>query len=248
MVVAIIAVLAALLMPALRSAREMGQRAKCMSNLRQMAALAILFADENEGRLMGGTAIWNDPDGLSQIVVKDYNASAWLDVLFMYGGKNFEFLECPSSRVERRTDGLYQVAAPYPRRKYSPGYLVNSQISEYKSNRGIALAAVVRPELKVLFADGSFGALGTQPATWDAWSPVMCYFAGNATQARPVSKRHKGGSNVVFFDGHGEWQRYEAIMAWSTAAPPQTGSDEVIYRGSYRDNWDPDEDNDYKTP
>jgi prepilin-type processing-associated H-X9-DG protein len=223
-----------------------------------MAALAILYAGENEGRLMGGTGNWSDPAGFGRIVVSNMNCCAWLDVLFAYGGKNLEFLDCPSSRVKRRSDGLYQVAAPYPRRTYQPGYLINHQISERVSNRGIPLGIVVRPELKVLFADGSFGGVGTQQTTWvpsdqaqgvwDTWSPTMCYFAGNATQARPVSKRHKGGSNVAFFDGHGEWKAYEAIMAWDNTPPPKAGTDDVVYRGSYRYNWDPDEDNQTTTP
>ncbi|MBM4043858.1 MAG: DUF1559 domain-containing protein [Planctomycetes bacterium] len=47
-VIAIIAVLAALLLPALQSARERGRRAKCMSNLRQIG-MAIQMYMDNEG-------------------------------------------------------------------------------------------------------------------------------------------------------------------------------------------------------
>ncbi len=49
-VVAIIAILAALLLPALARANESGRRAVCMSNLRQWAFVAHNFAEDNDGR------------------------------------------------------------------------------------------------------------------------------------------------------------------------------------------------------
>jgi len=48
-VVAIIAVLAALLLPALNRAREEGRRSYCASNLRQIGALCQMYADDFNG-------------------------------------------------------------------------------------------------------------------------------------------------------------------------------------------------------
>lgn len=47
--IAIIAVLAALLLPALNSARAKGQAIRCTSNLRQMGSLVFLYAEANDG-------------------------------------------------------------------------------------------------------------------------------------------------------------------------------------------------------
>jgi hypothetical protein len=62
-VIAIIAILAALLMPALKSARENGKMIKCMNNHRQVLLACHLFAQDNDGVLptvdhgtYGGTA------------------------------------------------------------------------------------------------------------------------------------------------------------------------------------------------
>jgi prepilin-type N-terminal cleavage/methylation domain-containing protein len=55
-VIAIIAILMAILMPALKRAREQGQRAACLSNLKQLALAWILYADENDDRVVSSEA------------------------------------------------------------------------------------------------------------------------------------------------------------------------------------------------
>jgi len=49
-VVAIIAILAALLMPGLKNARDSAKRIKCVSNLRQIGMAAHLYANDNSGQ------------------------------------------------------------------------------------------------------------------------------------------------------------------------------------------------------
>ena len=50
-VIAIIAILMAVLMPALGRARLMGQRAACMGNLKQLTLAWIMYADENDDKI-----------------------------------------------------------------------------------------------------------------------------------------------------------------------------------------------------
>ena len=55
-VIAIIALLLAIFLPALRLARERGQRAVCLSNLRQLTLAWVAYADQHDGKLVYGHA------------------------------------------------------------------------------------------------------------------------------------------------------------------------------------------------
>ena len=51
-VIAIIAILAAILLPALNSARERGRSASCINNLKQCALTFTQYADSNDGEVL----------------------------------------------------------------------------------------------------------------------------------------------------------------------------------------------------
>ncbi len=53
-VIAIIAVLMAILMPTLNTAREQGRRTVCLGNLKQLTLAWIMYADENNDKLVSG--------------------------------------------------------------------------------------------------------------------------------------------------------------------------------------------------
>jgi len=55
-VIAIIAILMAILMPALNRAREQGQRVVCESNLKQLTLAWLMYADDNDEKIVNGSA------------------------------------------------------------------------------------------------------------------------------------------------------------------------------------------------
>lgn len=69
-VVAIIAILAALLLPALQGARDSGKTAYCANNLRQIVVAAHLYADDNRGYF---------PDAAEPV-----SAMSWMELISQY--------------------------------------------------------------------------------------------------------------------------------------------------------------------
>ncbi|HEC03835.1 MAG TPA: type II secretion system protein, partial [Phycisphaerales bacterium] len=76
-VIAIIAILMAVLMPALNIARDQARRIHCISNVKNLTLGWLLYKDDNDDRLVGGhpartSDAWmlpprgNDPDPLEQ--------------------------------------------------------------------------------------------------------------------------------------------------------------------------------------
>ncbi|HUT44674.1 MAG TPA: type II secretion system protein, partial [Sedimentisphaerales bacterium] len=55
-VIAIIAILMAILMPALNRVKEQGKRAVCLGNMKQLTLTWIMYADDNDDKLVNGEA------------------------------------------------------------------------------------------------------------------------------------------------------------------------------------------------
>jgi prepilin-type N-terminal cleavage/methylation domain-containing protein len=76
-VIAVIAILMAILMPALQRARGQGQRAACLSNCKQLGLAWTMYADENDDKIVNGAA------GFSNLVNTTWashaNEKAWVE-------------------------------------------------------------------------------------------------------------------------------------------------------------------------
>lgn len=237
-VVAIITVLAAMLLPALKNAQESAKAAKCLSNLKQLGVAAMMYVGDHNGECIDHNGDWgNWAANSSKIVMPGDRWAVWLDKIFPYVAYNIGVLECPSQLTKR---GSQQMPAPYPKREYKPGYLMNMHAFKWVSGASIKISDVKRPELKVWFADSAWGFPGTQPTGgdnhWDTWSPLSCRVEQFANQIRPISRRHRDGANLTFFDGHCEWMSYKSVM-------PVPSNDPL-----YVKHWDTDEDGNANTP
>jgi len=78
-VIAIIAILSAMLLPALSKAKESGKRIACNNNLRQLGLAMRMYVDDHQGTLPPHST-----------------ASRWPDKFYDYYGKNVKVLLCPS--------------------------------------------------------------------------------------------------------------------------------------------------------
>ena len=93
-VIAIIAILAAMLLPALSSAKARGKRIACVNNTRQFLLATHLYANDNEQRLPSGASDSNTPDGVTDDAVPILSGLMYTQMV-QYAG-NYKVLGCPN--------------------------------------------------------------------------------------------------------------------------------------------------------
>jgi prepilin-type N-terminal cleavage/methylation domain-containing protein/prepilin-type processing-associated H-X9-DG protein len=210
-VIAIIAILMAILMPALQRAREQGKRAACLNNLKQLTLAWVMYADENDDKLVNGAA------GYSNIVNATWadhaNEKAWIEKCwaddFAQGGqlpvedqrraimigslwpvvKQYNLYSCPTgTRGEMVTYALMfsMNAVRYDWIKNVKGAYVKRR-SEVRPNQATRLA----------FIDEGW----VTPDAFAVW-----YERGVWWDDPPI--RHGDGVTVSFVDGHVEYKKW----------------------------------------
>jgi prepilin-type N-terminal cleavage/methylation domain-containing protein/prepilin-type processing-associated H-X9-DG protein len=187
-VIAIIAILAAMLLPALRNARERGKTAVCLSNLKQIGVAMILYANE-----------WDDFLPASNYAGPGISQRAWFlrltDIVF----KSPKVLVCPSNPY-----GEASLEWPYDGFSYGMNarYLGNPATNTYTR-----ISRVKKPAETIMVGDNGGK---------EAGSGGVYFEIDFGNPAFPVSKRHMGGSNILWVDGHVSWHRYKELM-WTHA-------------------------------
>jgi prepilin-type processing-associated H-X9-DG protein/prepilin-type N-terminal cleavage/methylation domain-containing protein len=196
-VIAIIAILMAVLMPALNLVREQGKRAVCLSHLRQLTLAWILYADENDDKLVNGNAnaphdpgSWKDhwvgrdwQDGNNRKSVEEQIIAIRGGALFPYA-KNVKLYRCPVAYVgEIRTYSVVDAM-----NCAGPAGMVLTKKMQIK-----------RPGERCVFIDDS-GATSVH-----GWT---VRYEMNAWHDEPPL-RHGDGANFSFADGHSDYWKWK---------------------------------------
>jgi prepilin-type N-terminal cleavage/methylation domain-containing protein len=95
-VIAIIALLLALLFPVLRSAREAGQRAVCLSNLRQLTLAWLAYAEEHDGALVYGKMGTRTMSKRRNGVITTVTLKSWAGSAFSASSTRAELIADPN--------------------------------------------------------------------------------------------------------------------------------------------------------
>jgi prepilin-type N-terminal cleavage/methylation domain-containing protein/prepilin-type processing-associated H-X9-DG protein len=240
-VIAIIAVLMAVLMPSLNRAREQGRRAVCLNHLKTVTLSWLMYADQNDERIVNGEAYW-DPSGPPAAPAPTSGPHAgeryWVgnDCASGYalGEKRPQEIQveairvgalfpyCSAEKVYRCPTGIRGEM-----RTYSVGYGMNGcfdAAGTYNGNIGVRVGRTVlmvkkRTEIAVPGPSYRLAFLDEGRISPDAYA--IQYQSPRWWD--PPFVRHADGTNVSFADGHSDYWKYQAketIEAGKQANPP----------------------------
>lgn len=212
-VISIIAILAAMLLPAIGMVREMARASTCATSLRQMQMANIAYANDWDGRYV--PSVWINAGGGT------YNN--WF--------RNSTYIECLEglAGTDANNDGVADAGDRFPARlrcklakppagdwgpvRFSYGYngIVNDAIAKWTTPNYIASPVAARISSSTVFSFIDAVDFNVGISFIDLWTGVE-----GVSSSGTVARRHRRAANAVFFDGHTEGLDRTRLLVNST--------------------------------
>jgi len=214
-VIGIIAILTALLLPALNKARAAAKSLACLSNLRQLGTATHMYVNEYKGYMpyptttFSESALWftaldpylmriqGRPGATGVAAGRNYSKIKQCVVYDELQGEKFsggqsttkEFARTYKMNTHLRRNNIGQLRPPQPSSawKYSPAKITDVKRTAEFVYIGDSVAQDYFGEIPSVFENGQFS---MEVNDW--------------TEANP-GLRHMGGANMLFVDGHAEY-------------------------------------------
>lgn len=216
-VIAIIAILAAMLLPALAAAKEKGRRARCLSNLRQLAIGVNVYALDNSDKILHARDIPGQENLYVQVCLNPPEQAAAASVGLNVQSNSSSVWTCPNR------PGLPLYEPSYP--QWDIGYQFFGGITNWHNPAGD-------------FGSYSPVKLSTSRSTWALAADSVCKIDGswgvplgsarddiiysNTPQHKAPNSKVPQGGNEVFIDGSARWIRFEQMLYLTTWATDGT--------------------------
>ena len=214
-VIGIIAILVAILMPALNRAREQGRQTQCLSNLRQLGMAFQMYLNANKqiyprcgvAAQREDWIFWEDTPETPSPTRKLKDSA-----IAQYLGQppSADIFRCPSDEVQNRRAGVnyrYSYSANYLICRLDPVNFSGAYPGDPQGNRSLRSSQVVKAADKILLIDES------QDTVDDGcWAWMQSLGSGqNVMSTRHMRKSEQiqllnvpgaGFGNALFCDGH----------------------------------------------
>ena len=198
-VISIIAMLAAMLLPALNQAKDSAKTIQCMNNLRSINSTIQLYVNDHDERFFsydikvpGSTIKWHDPSSgknplYSYFKSADSNTSHWFFAVYKDAKKNHR-LTCP-----KRQFGQFQsdISSTYGQ---SYGYSI--YFYSLFANKGYKRSKILMPTRTAFMGESSISNWGT---------------GENTTYKETTITAHRNKVMIAFCDGRAEAVDYMKI-------------------------------------
>jgi prepilin-type N-terminal cleavage/methylation domain-containing protein len=212
-VVAIIALLIAILLPSLGSAREKAQRAKCMTNLRTMAGADFMYAHEYNGFVARDSGTGYSPTTFF-LEAQHQKCPLIQETCTWPGATNgFESKYALSySRIR------WMICPCFPRSPWAICYVTSAFDPNDIGNEMayLKLTAIRRPSENVNFTEGNTLLPIDNFEVYDIWqtSHIALNTSTAVTSGSSVGRvlsddRHRGMICMSFYDQHVETKKYK---------------------------------------
>jgi len=222
-VIAIIALLLAILIPALGKAKELARQIPCMANMRTISQAFYMYQSANDGYVSGGGA-WGTPDDFGNSIGYNWvscpldekgdprrgsgdNPTVEDEKRGIVAGVLWDYIEdlgtyhCPADKRASRADIGYRsysmvagLNAPYP-----PHFPVKSTVEK--------MGQIINPSTRYITVEENESVHGTDQPWWNMGSWVIDIT--NKTWFDPIAGWHAWGGDLSFADGHAEKMKWK---------------------------------------
>lgn len=222
-VIAIIAILAAMLLPALSSAKERAKRIACMNNIKQLTLASIMYAGDNQERYqnLGNLTLYKMNQKFRDTMVNDYRVTR-------------PTFYCQSNPDWNKTDntfwyfqdGVTPTLSSVIGYFYFPGeatYNSAAGVQTYFPNNGalpggdnlrahlpiFAIKSTDNPYYKLIWTD-----INRQFQTTLDWGRGTDFNIRGANHTKGGASGPPVGANEGYTDGHSEWAKFEKFSSY----------------------------------
>ena len=198
-VIAIIALLMAILLPALNRVREQGKRTACLSNCKQLVLSWGLYADHNDDKIVNGnTSLDGDPAGGFNkdddcwVYWPGWSATEAERIKRVKDGLLFEY--CPNIKLYQCPTGI---------RGEVVTYAIVDAMNGYDAIPGAGQIIKKRTQIRESGRRAAFLDEGRlSPASWTVWYDQEKWWD-------QITARHGDGTNFSFVDGHSDYWKWK---------------------------------------